>query len=71
MLPSRCPDSKFVVIRVGKLRPFAPGLGGEFLGQPDPTSFEHCARFFNVVGMQNKASHACFITGMTGRAGRG
>ena len=57
-LPGGCPDPKFVVIEVRELSPFAPGLGGEFLGQSDPTSFERGAGFFYSVGMQDEASHA-------------
>src|SRR3989440_12042999 len=57
-LPGGCPDPKFVVIEVGELGPFAPGLSAELLGQSDPTSFESGAGFFYSVGMQDQASHA-------------
>ena len=39
-LPGGCPDTKFVVIEVGELGPFTPGLSAELLGKSDPTSFE-------------------------------
>src|SRR5882672_6382390 len=60
-LPGGCPDTKFVVIGVAELGPFAPWLSGEFLGKSDPTSFECCAGFFYIVGMQDEASHARFV----------
>jgi hypothetical protein len=57
-LPGRCPDAEFVAVGVGELGPFAPGFSGELLGNSDPTSFESCAGFFYIVGMQDEASHA-------------
>jgi len=39
-LPGGCPDTKFVVIEVGELRPLAPWFSSELLGKSDPTSFE-------------------------------
>src|SRR5450432_2290920 len=59
-LPGRCPDPKFVVIKVSELGPFARGLRAEFLRNSDSTSFEGCAGFFYIVGMQDKACHARF-----------
>src|SRR5437016_4774119 len=60
-LPGGRPDTKFVVIEVGELGPFAPRFSGEFLGKRDPTGFERCTGFFYLVGMQDKASHARFV----------
>ena len=60
-LPGGCPDTKFVVIEVGELGPFAPGFSGELLGKSDPTSFKSGAGFFYIVGMQDEASHARFV----------
>src|SRR5439155_5010237 len=61
-LPGGCPDTKFVVIEVGDLGPFTPGLSRELLGNSDPASFESRAGFFYIVGMQNEASHACLVS---------
>src|SRR6266704_3613468 len=60
-LPGGCPDTKFVVIEVGEQGLFTPGLSAELLGKSDPTSFESCAGFFYIVGMQDEASHARFV----------
>src|SRR5258708_24820301 len=57
----KCPDAEFVAVGVGELGPFAPGFSGELLGKSDPTSFESCAGFFYIVGMQDEASHARFV----------
>jgi hypothetical protein len=60
-LPGGCPDTKFVVIQISELGPFAPGLGSKFLGKSDATSFESCAGFFYIVGMQDETSHTRFV----------
>ena len=60
-LPGGRPDAKFVFIEVGELSPFAPWFSGELLGKSDPTSFERCAGFFYIVGMQDEPSHACLV----------
>ena len=60
-LPGRCPDAEFVAVRVGELRPFAPGFSAQLLGKRDPTSFERLTGFFNIIGIQDVASETSFV----------
>src|SRR5579875_4200901 len=55
MLPGRRPDAKFVAVRIGELRPFAPGLRGQLYGNVDSPRFERRAGFFDIAGMQHVA----------------
>src|SRR5258708_30717820 len=61
-LPGRCPDAEFVAVRIGELRPFAPGFSAQLLGKIDPTSFECRTRFFYIIGMHDVAGEASFFT---------
>jgi hypothetical protein len=52
-LPGRCPDAEFVAVRIGELRPFAPGFGAQLLGKRDSTRFERLTGCFDIVGVQD------------------
>jgi hypothetical protein len=60
-LPGRRPDAEFVAVRVGELRPFAPGFSTQLFGKIDTTSLERFTGFFYIVGMQDVASEARFV----------
>ena len=60
-LPGRCPDAEFVAVRIGELRPFAPGFSAQLFRKSDTTSLERRTRFFDIVGMQDVAGEASFV----------